>query len=388
MKLQEFIFSQDDSKKIFRHIFFWIAWFLLMLLTCLNAVRHVDEQGLLKMFQGHSLISFFNILAIIPFCYAVVYFIVPRYLLTRRYIWGASMLIVALAFEFCSEYVILYFFSPLINSYLGVNPLSPVEMVELPIKLIVSIYGPLSCACVMCAIRFYKAWYLRQRENAALAAENARAALQLLKAQVNPHFLFNTLNNIYSFALTKSPHAAQTVGKLYNIFSYMISDGQLARVPLHKEITLLEDYIELERIRYDDRLDLKVDVSGNPDGKRIAPLLFIPFVENSFKHGCSKMLAHAMIKLSISIDGDSVSFHLINNKPPMADVHQNDKHGIGLHNVQRRLELIYPGNHTFKVESTDHLFSVSLKVILENVPVEVAMESYERDRVYINEVVT
>jgi len=388
MKLQDFIFSQDFSKKIFRHIFFWITWFLLTLLTCLNAVRHVDEQGLLKMFQGHSLISFFHILVIIPCCYGVVYFIVPRYLLTRRYIWGASMLLLAVAFEFCFDYVILYFFSPLINSYLGVSPLSSVDMVELPVKLIVSIYGPLSCGCVMCGIRFYKAWYLQQRENAALAAENAQAALQLLKAQVNPHFLFNTLNNIYSFALTKSPHAAQTVGKLYNIFSYMISDGQLVRVPLHKEIALLEDYIELERIRYDDRLDLQVDISGNPDGKRIAPLLFIPFVENSFKHGCSKMLAHAMIKLSISIEGDSISFLLVNNKPIMADVHQNDKHGIGLHNVQRRLELIYPGNHTFKVESTDHLFSVSLKVTLENVPLELPIESYERDRVYINEVVT
>jgi two-component system LytT family sensor kinase len=376
MKLQDFIFSRDFSMRAFRHIIFWISWFLMILVTCVSAVRHVDEQGLLKMFQGHSLISFFYIVVMIPFCYGVVYFIVPRYFLTGRYLWGVSTLLLALVFEFCFDYVILHFFSPLINSYLGVSPLKPFEFIELPIKLIVSIYGPVSCSCVMSGIRFYKAWHLQQRENTALATENAQAALQLLKAQVNPHFLFNTLNNIYSFALTKSPHAAQTVEKLYNIFWYMITDGQLARVSLEKEIELLKDYIELERIRYDERLNLKIAISGNPAGKQIAPLLFIPFVENSFKHGCSKMVSHAMLRLSLSIENDSVSFHLVNSKPPTTDVHQNGNHGIGIPNVQRRLELIYPGRHTFKVESTDDLFSVSLRVILENVGVEDVTASY------------
>jgi two-component system LytT family sensor kinase len=391
MSIQDFIFSKDISKRTFRHLLFWAGWFLLTLITCLNAVRHVGDQGLLKMFQGHALISLIQLMAMIPFCYSVVYFIVPRFFLSRRYAWGLSLLVLAIVIEFCFYYLILRFASPYINYFLGVDPLSSTDMVELPIKLIVSIYGPLSCSCLISAIMFYKAWQLQQSKNAALATENAQAALQLLKAQVNPHFLFNTLNNIYSFALTKSPDASQMVEKLYNIFSYMITDGQLAQVPLDKEIALLKDYIELERIRYDERLDLEVTISGNPTGKRIAPLLFIPFVENSFKHGCSKMLDDAMLRLSISIERDSVFFHLLNNKPRTTDAHQNGNYGIGIPNVQRRLGLIYPGSHTFKVESGDDLFSVSLHVILEN-PMEVVARVVTRpqiiDEVYINEVIT
>ncbi len=143
----------------------------------------------------------------------------------------------------------------------------------------------------------------------------ASAELQLLKAQVHPHFLFNTLNNIYAFTITKSPIAADLVDKLFGILHYMILEGQNMWVPLKKEIKLIQDYISLEKVRYGDRLNISVNIQGNAEGKFIAPLLMIPFVENSFKHGSSKMLTHPKVELSIIIEGAQLIFVLRNNKP-------------------------------------------------------------------------
>ena len=194
----------------------------------------------------------------------------------------------------------------------------------------------------------------------------ASAELQLLKAQVHPHFLFNTLNNIYAFTITKSPIAADLVDKLFGILHYMILEGQNMWVPLKKEIKLIQDYISLEKVRYGDRLNINVNIQGNAENKFIAPLLMIPFVENSFKHGSSKMLTHPKVELSIIIEGAQLIFILRNNKPNSHTQEcQSNKGGIGLKNTAKRLQLLYPDKHNLKIESTDTSFSVYMNITLK-----------------------
>lgn len=200
-------------------------------------------------------------------------------------------------------------------------------------------------------------------ERELLAQENANAELQILKAQIHPHFLFNTLNNIYSFTLNKSPKAGEMVLQLSDMIKYMINDCEEEFVSLNKELKMMSDYIELEKVRYGSRLDIQLEITGDYNTKIIAPLLMIPFVENSFKHGTSKMLRDPWIKLFIQADENLLHFSLANSKP--ADEIVNGKGGIGLNNVKKRLELLYPSNHLLTIESTVNTFTVNMQIPLQ-----------------------
>ena len=217
-------------------------------------------------------------------------------------------------------------------------------------------------------------------EKLTLIKENANAELQLLKAQVHPHFLFNTLNNIYSFALTKSPKTGGLVLKLSDTIRYMLNECEAELVPLEKELKMIEDYIGLEKVRYGSRLNMEVTIKGNYQNKFIAPLLLIPFVENSFKHGASKILKHPWIKMDIEVKEDSLLFNLTNSKPLKTNA-VNSNNGIGLKNVQKRLELLYPRQYELKINSTDDVYSVQMEIPLSNGPVN---ESGEISKEFIN----
>jgi LytS/YehU family sensor histidine kinase len=228
---------------------------------------------------------------------------------------------------------------------------------------------PVICAFFL-GVSMLRKWYIGQEEKLNLVRANTNAELQLLKAQMHPHFLFNTLNNIYSFILTKHPSAASLVTKLTGMMSYMNTEGEKDRVPLEKEIQLIRDYINLERVRYGDRLDLQIEINGESSGKWIAPLLMLPFVENSFKHGASVMRGKQWMKLILDIGENLLRFDLQNSKP-LKPVQQNGKKGIGLMNVQKRLELIYPRKHLLQIESSDMIYRVKLEIALDDQPVVV-----------------
>jgi len=206
-------------------------------------------------------------------------------------------------------------------------------------------------------------------KNAVLAWENANAELQLLKAEIHPHFLFNTLNNIYSFILKKSPNAKELVTKLSDTLKYMINDCEASLVPLEKELKLIEDYIGLEKVRYGNRLNIELVIKGDYQNKLIAPLLLIPFVENTFKHGASKMLKQPWIKMKIFIRANSFYMELSNNGPLQA-FYQNGKNGIGLKNVQKRLQLLYPGEHELVIKPTENEFLIQLRLPLQMIDVK------------------
>ncbi len=181
---------------------------------------------------------------------------------------------------------------------------------------------------------------------------------------MQPHFLFNTLNNIYSYSLIKSPKADELLLKLSNTLEYMIRDCKSDFVSLENELDMMTDYIGLETVRYGKRLNINVQITGDKKRKVIAPLLFIPFVENSFKHGAGKMRGSAWINLNIHISDAVLEFALSNSKVS-ANKDLMVHRGIGLNNVKKRLQLIYAQNHDLKLESREDEFSVFMKIPLQ-----------------------
>jgi LytS/YehU family sensor histidine kinase len=215
------------------------------------------------------------------------------------------------------------------------------------------------------AIKLMKHWYVKEQRNLQLLKENAESQLQLLKAQVHPHFLFNTLNNIYSHTQGVAPVASQLVMGLSDMLRFMLYECNQPLVPLSKEFTMIRDYVTLEKIRYDEQFDIHLDIPTDTGNLHIAPLLLLPLVENCFKHGTSNMLEQPWLNLQIHLKEDTMEMRLMNGKAKQQK--QEHNFGIGIQNVRKRLELIYPGKHVLKIMDEEEVFVVTLSLQLERI---------------------
>lgn len=201
-------------------------------------------------------------------------------------------------------------------------------------------------------------WVKDQRERTELALEENRLELELLKAQINPHFFFNTLNNIYSLVYKKSDDAPAAVMKLSEIMRYMIYDTKSEMVPLEKEIEQLNNYIELERLRTKDSDFIEFETKGNFETHIVPPMLFLSFVENAFKHGKRKV-TNPGISINLTAEEGLIKYSVINYilKEPLSN-HKGE--GIGMENTRRRLELLFPGCHNLEIKSDNEKYFVRL----------------------------
>ena len=194
-----------------------------------------------------------------------------------------------------------------------------------------------------------------------LAKENLQSELALLKNQINPHFLFNTLNNIDSLIKSNTDKASETLVKLSDILRYMIYDTNVAKVKLADEIRHIESYVELQKLQFANTQLVSLKVEGNPAGIMVAPMLFIPFVENAFKHCTDKSRPNA-IQISFTIQEKQVLFESVNISGRSQKINKDLASGVGLNNVRRRLELIYSGSHSLDIKEENNTFFVTLSV--------------------------
>ncbi len=361
-----FIFSNEPKYRISRHLVFWFAWWLFFtLIYGARPVETVDGWRILKM----SLItSSVEAVLYMPnhilYSYALIYFLIPRYLLKSRYLqfMGLLVLLTLLSSVF-SNGLTIFAVNPFRES-LGVYT----SHWSFYYGLMAGLRGGVQTGGFAATIKLMKYFYFKQKANQQLAQEKLKAELQLLKSQVHPHFLFNTLNNLYSLTLTKSDQSPEIVLKLAGLLRYMLYECDTPKVLLTSEITMLQSYIELEKLRYGQRLDISMNIQGDMENKLIAPLLLLPFVENSFKHGTSEQIDQAWISLDILVKQTSLKFKLINSKPE-GDLPPEGKNnhwaGIGLTNIKKRLDLIYPGLYELKITSEPDLFIVNLILQLE-----------------------
>jgi hypothetical protein len=361
--LYNIAFSDKRSDRLKRHFLFWLIVFLYHLLRIGLMMPVINKTNIWPLLE---LTTFWGVVINMFLCYSVIYFLVPKYFQREKYI------LFVIGFILVYALVVLI---GLVHVFILVgNPVS--DAIGTPIDRLISIFrpgfirlfgNPLLICGLFLSLKVLKNWHLEQLRTETLAKENTNAELQLLKAQVHPHFLFNTLNNIYSFTLNQSPLAGTLVQKLSDMLNYMIHECEKPLVPLDKEIKLIRNYMGLEKVRYGNRLNMQVEIKGNYENKMIAPLLMIPFVENCFKHGASIMRGQQWIKLNITINEDQLDFKLSNSKPPDLNG-SNRKNGIGLANVQKRLQLLYPEKHFLATETSSDSYSVHLYLSLQQFP--------------------
>ncbi len=343
----------DKIPRVTKHVLFWLLYisFFTMLYGSFSE-NYYFQFKLQALYLPEKIIA----------TYIVIYFLLPKFLLTKKYVWFFLLLIITLLSAGMLHWVTAVkieqpIFYPEADSW---------GAIWYPAKIIKNstyIYPVVAIALV---VKIFKQWYQFQISTQQLTQEKLAAELNFLKAQIHPHFLFNTLNNLYALTLKKSDHAPDMVLKLSDLLNYMLYDCNANHVLLYKEVDMLQNYIALEKIRYGDRLDIAFNIKGEVTGNMIAPMMILPFVENSFKHGASDEIDNAWISIDISVNEGHLTLKVDNSK---SDIDNNTpetsyKKGIGMSNVKRRLELLYEGKYDLKVIDTDVSFLIVLKLDL------------------------
>jgi len=216
-------------------------------------------------------------------------------------------------------------------------------------------------------LKLSKSWFLvsgLQKELLEKEKQKTEVELKALKAQINPHFFFNTLNSIYSMALDKDERLPGTVLQLSDLMRYFLYESKDNFVPLEKELVVADNYIALQKIRAGKQLSIEISKKGEVNSQKIAPLLLITFLENAFKHGAKGSSGNTFIKLTIKVEKNKLNFTVENNKGVVDEVKTSDHNGLGLENVKRQLELLYPGKHLLNIKDSPDNFIVALQLSL------------------------
>lgn len=211
----------------------------------------------------------------------------------------------------------------------------------------------------------------KMRENTRLANEKLKTELQFLKSQINPHFLFNALNNIYSLSILQSEKTPESIAQLSDMLRYVLYDCEKDWVPLQKELDYIRDYIQLFQLKKTEGLNIQLDLPENSPDLTVPPMLFIPFIENALKHSHIEDIEHNWVNIQMELK-DRDLFFWVTNSIPAQTIQKDLIGGIGLENVKRRLSILYPNRHDLSIQSTPDEYSVQLILHL-NQPLQPAL---------------
>ena len=301
-------------------------------------------------------------LGFLPFRLAVVYlnyfYLLPQFLLKRKITIYLAYSIISIAVaSILSRLVFYHYLNDIIfpgwsqgNFFQAYRFLQSAMIITSPMIFLIGLV-------VM------RRWVSSERKAEQFESEKIKAELSYLRSQINPHFFFNTLNTLYGLAMKKSDRTPEVVMKLSELMSYILYEADRDLVPLSKELDQVERYIHLEQIRYENRFDTQLDVEGDIDHVHIPPLILLPFVENSFKHGVNKSSRDGWVSIAVHASENRVRF-TIKNSIFFNAREDGGNNGVGIANVQKRLNLLYPERHTLTCQKLENAFTVDLTIVL------------------------
>jgi len=295
-----------------------------------------------------------RVLLLVLIGYLNLQYFLPQYLLKKKYL----AYFTAVTFSVFGYLIIQSLFDFYLYGYV-VGPIRNSRLME---SLSYNFFSTLWYLGLMLTLKLSLDWYEQQLVIQKITLEKLNTEVDFLRAQINPHFLFNLLNNLYALTLKKSDQAPHVVLKLSEMMEYMLYDSADEKGALEKEVAYLNNYMDLERLRFSHAAAIKLNVNTPIDGYQIAPLLLIPLVENAFKHGLSQQSENAWLTVNIELSGSTLLFTVENSKSPLP--HHKIKGGIGLCNLRKRLELLYPNNHQLLLEDKGDNFSAKLIIEL------------------------
>ncbi|TKG94807.1 hypothetical protein EYV94_12785 [Puteibacter caeruleilacunae] len=345
------ILSRNKWFLLTRHLFFWslvIVFFSFLYGSYTNSQNWLYSLGFTTL----------NGVFFIIFSYVVVYFLIPQLFFKKKYflffllVITVGILISLLKLSFSG----FLYYSTVANEAIGYS-----SSMGWP-AIFVNVKDMSFLAAIFALIKYSKDWYIIEIENKELTRQNVEAEISMLKSQTEPDFLFNTLNNVYAMAVSEDPETQNYIRKLRELMGFLANLEPRSEIQLDLAIEMVRSYIDIERIRYFDHLDLEVKFEGDFHGKSIAPYLLFPIIENCFKHGSSNDSGSPWIKIAITIEGNHLK---VRTKNSIADFSGTvNKHTRILEGVRRRLEIIYPDHFALDIKRTLSEFHLVLDLEL------------------------
>ncbi len=346
-----------SQKRQVAHLLFWIGLlFVFMVLATINS--------------GSLLTSALNHLTLLPLqicaAYLLNYYQIPKLLLNKKYIaFGISLVLSVYLLSVLGRITVIYLVEPFIREDFTQESIKEIFQ---DTQYLFSAYFPTvySYALLMLLIKAFKTRFEEKHRIEMLQKEKATNELKFLRGQIQPHFLFNTLNNLYALTLAKSDVAPEVVLKLSEILDFILYQSQKPTIAIDKEIELLKAFIELETLRYGNRLNCSFKHDIIHEQTEIAPLLFLPLVENAFKHGTKGSSKTTTVRINLTATEDKLTFKIYNdkNKEAKSTAISGSNSGIGISNLRRQLELNYPKMHNLTIHETTTDFKVELTIDL------------------------
>lgn len=333
-----------------QHLLFWgVAWYLLLRLFASSS----------KLLPIDYIYTFVFVLTLALSVSVNLFVLIPFFLARQRYLlYGFLLSLSVVLFAWLNMMTFSRFIDYILPGYYFISYYNYGDLLKFFVAF----------TLITTLLKLSKGWFLlmdTRNKLARLEKEHVQAALETLKGQINPHFLFNSLNTIYSLVLKKSETAPEMILKLSGFLRYLLYETSAGRVDLAKEISYMKDYLELQKLRSGDQASISFQVTGEPAGKQIAPLLFLPLVENSFKHGIKGETGPSFVDIIFSVGMKTIEFTARNNKGSADTLPGNDYSGIGLSNLRKRLEFIYR-DFTLETRDDGNVFFVKLIVPLQD----------------------
>jgi len=335
---------------IFQHILFWILSFLI-LLNVFSITEYITRLDYIYTILFH--------IGLVIGVYINFFLLIPNFLKREKYVLyliliAADILlsaeVISLTFNYLSDFLFPGYYIVLGYTFWD---LARFQLIVIGLTTLLELSS---------------AWFkLAESERKLMQIEQEKVFVELeaLKSQINPHFLFNSLNNLYSLSLKKSDKAPEMILRLSSLMRYILYESSKEFVPLQKEIDCIVDYLEIQNLRTEEfGQAINFDITGEVKNKEIAPLIFLPLVENAFKHGVKGSVDNGFIKLILEMEEKKLTFSIINNKGKAIIIPGKHESGIGLENIRKRLNLIYPGKHKMEVADSESQFEVILNIHL------------------------
>jgi len=323
------------------HVCFWIV---VLAFYVLFFGRKSDNYPLTMFFVGLLMP------VTIATAYFVNYILIPRYLMNGRYAsFGLYFTYTLLGSLFLEAVIAMVTF--IVVAKVNIKDMSPasIDIVFLLTSLLMVIF-------LASGIKMLLHWKKSKEDYQKLMREKIETELKFLKSQLNPHFLFNTLNNLYYLASVKSDKAPQAILSLSKVLDYVLKEGRSSFVSLERELRHLENYVALELLRYEDRVDVKIEVAGPVESHTIGPMILITLMENAFKHGVMHIAGKSWINMAVNCDEKKVIINISNGRKTSPN-----GHGIGLNNLSNQLEHLYGNKFRLEIKDQDaNTFGISL----------------------------
>lgn len=338
--------------KLKHHVIFWSIYFIF------NTLRWGSYFNDYEYSLKTNLLGFPIHMAL---CYLNIYVFFPKFVFKKKYITYVIMLLLSLFIMLLAKFNLTYF---LVSENVWPEGSEVVSKLTLNYSIDMMI-GELYVITFVTAIKITMDWLKEHKRLTDLEKLQLETELLFLRSQISPHFFFNTLNNIYSLSLENSKKTSKIILKLSELMRYLLYETKKKKQSLEKEILCIQNYLDLERIRFDENLIVNMNITGDIDNKKIAPILLLSFIENAFKHGANKNIGKIRIDIDFKIIEDFLYFSISNPTPAITNFEQQFKtsSGIGLKNVKKRLALGYKNNeYDLKMKNENNLFSVDLKI--------------------------